>query len=113
MPDPTDVPVVVTVSSSSGTGGSGPVIPSGTPIILRVISPFVIVLVRAARVYLQTLVGLLTVGGVAPDAIPYSTFIELLTTSALLSIAPAAIAVIQNLIELLTRFDQTSPTLSV
>ncbi len=88
--------------------------PHGVPnIVITVISPLRIVVVRALRVFLQTLVGLLTAGatGLAPNALPAGNFGHLLMTCASLAVAPAAICVIQNTIELLARLDESAPQL--
>ena len=113
MADVDLAPVRVTVSSLSGTGGSGLVVPAGRPIMLQVVKPLTMIAVRAVRVFLQTLLGLLSAGTVAPQLLPASDFGSLLTTCASLSVASAVICVIQNSIELLTKFDQSNPTLSV
>lgn len=78
--------------------------------------PWKIVLVRTTRVYLMTLVGLLTVTGTpfgsavgltlsAPD------FFGWLLTCASVSVGPAVISLIQNAIELLAKLDATNPGL--
>jgi hypothetical protein len=78
--------------------------------------PWKITLVRAVRVYLQTLLALLTVAGsgaasaigvtlTAPD------FWHVLLACASIAVAPAAISLIQNSIELLAKLDATNPSL--
>lgn len=78
--------------------------------------PWKIALVRCARVYLQSLVGFLLAAGTGLTAavgltMPVGDFGKLLVTCASLAIAPAAISLIQNVIELLAKLDATNPTL--
>ena len=70
--------------------------------------------IRALRTYLQSLVGFLLVvmSGVGEKAgLPAQDFLNALLTAGSLSLAPAAIALIQNAIELLARMDSSNPTL--
>jgi len=85
--------------------------PSG-PVYLKALQPITIILVRAGRVFLQTLLGLLTAGTVAPSLLPAADFTHLLLKCASLSVGASVICVIQNLIELLGKFDQSHPTLT-
>jgi hypothetical protein len=117
MPDPLQpsdrIPTIVTVSAtSSGSGTGGLVTSEGHPIMLKVIQPMTIIVVRASRVFLQTLLGLLSAGMAVPSLLHAPDFLSLLGTCASLSVASAGVCVIQNMIELLTRFDQKSPTLA-
>jgi len=78
--------------------------------------PWKIVLVRATRVYLMTLVGLLTVTGTPLGAsvglsLAAPDFFSWLVTCASVSVAPAVISLIQNAAELLAKLDATNPTL--
>lgn len=75
-----------------------------------------IALVRCCRVYLQSLVGFLLAGvsGLADAAgvtIPAEDFAHKLVIAGSLAVAPAAISLIQNIIELLAKLDATNPTL--
>ena len=81
-------------------------------VIIKVVQPLMIILVRASRVFLQTLLGLLSAGMVAPKLLPVADFNHLLISCASLSVASAVVCVIQNAIELLGRLDQKFPTLS-
>ncbi len=114
----TDIPaspkaITVVVPATTGTGSGTIQTPTGQAnIIIKVVEPLTLVLVRATRVFLQTLLGLVTAGLVAPKALPASDFVNLLALCASLSLAPAVICIIQNLIELLGRFDQSHPTLT-
>lgn len=111
----TDVtkPVVVTTVARNEE------IPSGTlaktvgdqpNVIVKAIQPMIIVLVRAARTFLQVLVGLLTAGatGMGSGVLPVGDFATLLKVSASLAVAPAVVSIIQNVIELLAKMDQSS-----
>jgi hypothetical protein len=108
-------PTVITVpatSSASGTGGEVKT-SSAYPIVVNVIAPILFIGVRALRVYLQTILGLLTAGTVLPDLLPAADFMSLLSTSASLSVAAAGICVLQNMVELLTKLDQKTPRLTL
>ena len=66
--------------------------------------------IRAARTYLQALVGFLVAGGTgAAQAVgvpmPVGDFWALALTSGSLAVAPAAIALLQNAVEILGEFD--------
>lgn len=76
--------------------------------------PIRIVLVRAARVYLQTLIGLLGAFGlgVATDVgvtMTAGTFGHTLMACGSLALAPAVMSVLQNTVELLAQVDAKSP----
>ena len=78
--------------------------------------PWQIVAVRAARVYLMTLVGLLTVtgspiGSAAGLTLTVNEFFPWLMTCASVSVAPAVVSLLQNAIELLAKLDATNPGL--
>lgn len=109
-------PVTVTVSSMAlgmGTGSGTIITPTGQPnIIIKVVQPLMLVFVRATRVFLQTLLGLVTAGLAAPKALPTQDFMHLLVLCASLSLAPAVVCIIQNTIELLGKLDQAYPTLA-
>ncbi len=110
---PKEITVTVPATAMSGTGPGTIVTASGQPnIVIKVVQPLGLVLVRAARVFLQTLLGLLTAGLVTPKALPASDFMHLLILCASLSLAPAVVCIVQNAIELLGRLDQAYPTLT-
>jgi hypothetical protein len=78
--------------------------------------PWQIILVRAARCYVQTLVGLLTaVGtGLAKDigvTLSAPDFAQTLLTCAGIALAPAIISLLQNSLELLAKLDATAPAM--
>jgi len=111
-------PTVVVVPSTSmtltgGTGDGGVIqTPAGQPnIIIKPVSPLVIIAVRAARVFGQTMLGIVTAGPVT-GLIPAHDFGHLMVTAASLSVGSAVICILQNGVELLGRFDQSHPTLA-
>lgn len=113
-------PTIVTVpATSSATGVGGPVQPWGHPLVLHVVRPIVVIGIRAARVFLQTVLGILTgttvLPAVAPqfDIVPAAEFGDRLILAAGLSVAAVAVNVIWNLLELVTKLDQKYPTLTV
>lgn len=106
--------VVTTIDRGNGTG-NGQVLQtaSGLPnFVVKGVQPLVMILVRAVRVFLQTLIGLVTTGLASPTALPAKDFAHLLLLCASLSLAPAVICIIQNAIELLGKIDQSHPTLA-
>lgn len=109
-------PVVVTVSAASvpPSIAQGTLItPVGQPnVTLKIVQPVTIIAVRAFRTFLQTLLGLLTAGLISPSTLGASDFLHLLGMCASLSLAPAIICIIQNMIELAARFDQSHPTIT-
>lgn len=108
-------PITVTVPGTvmSGTGPGTIITKAGDAnIVVKVVQPIVIILVRATRVFLQTLLGLVTAGLAAPKALPAQDFMHLLVLCASLSLAPAVVCIVQNMIELLTKLDQAYPTLA-
>lgn len=85
-------------------------------IAVTVMSPVAVVLVRALRVYLQTLVGLLGTGALASDflpsdLLPAGDFAHALKVAAGMSLGPAFVCAAQNAIELLGRLDERLPHL--
>lgn len=80
-------------------------------ILVKVMSPFWVIVIRATRVYLQTLVGLLTAGatGMASTVLPATDFAHLLRICASLSVASAVMCALQNFVELLARLDEKAP----
>jgi len=70
--------------------------------------------IRVLRTYLQSLLGfILAVGTGAAGAVgislPMGNFTELFISSASLAVAPAAIALLQNAVELLAKLDTSAP----
>lgn len=88
---------------------------ASTPnVLVKALSPLRIVLTRVARVYVQSLVGMLglVMTGIASDAlITPNDFGGKLVMAAGFALAPSAITLLQNALELLTRLDESRPEL--
>jgi hypothetical protein len=69
-----------------------------------------IIAVRCARVYMQTLLGLLSAGGLGamPGWLPGELWTNVLS-AATLSVAPVVFTFLQNSVELLARLDEKNP----
>lgn len=83
-------------------------------IIVWVMSPIAVVLVRALRVYLQTIASLLTVGvasNAIPALVPLASVITNWKVAASFAAGPAFYCALQNTIELLARLDEKLPQL--
>lgn len=76
---------------------------------IEVVSPLVNIAIRGARTFLQSVLGLLSVGAVTKTMLPARDFLDLLRLACSLSLAAAVVSVIQNTIELLAKWDQTQP----
>jgi len=106
-----NVPVLVTASASAPADGTVIETPEGQPNVEVVqMSWYAQVGVRVLRTYLQSLLGfLLAMGSGAADAVgiklPAADFGQLMIQSASLALAPAAISLIQNAVEILTKMD--------
>lgn len=72
--------------------------------------PVALVAVRCTRVYVQTLLGLLSAGGLGmvPGWTPGELAVNV-TQAATLSLAPVVFTFLQNTLELLTRLDERAP----
>lgn len=107
------IPTVVTVAASSLTAGRREGDPplAKAEVRFHVMQPLTIVLVRGLRTFLQTLLGTLSAGMVG--VLPVGDFYHLMLMSASVSVASGVISLIQNLIELLGKFDQSHPNLTV
>jgi hypothetical protein len=74
--------------------------------------PFKIVLIRAARTYLNVVIGLLTAAGVGADGgMMPNDFGPLMLSVLQLGLAPAVMSIIMNSSELLTKIDVNFPQL--
>lgn len=87
-------------------------------VVVAAMSPFLAVLVRFARTYLQGLIGFLLLGiAAAPVAaglgvvLPPGDFFAAVKAAAGLALAPAVISLLQNLVELLGKLDEKFPRL--
>lgn len=69
-----------------------------------------LVLVRCTRVYIQTILGLLSAGGLGamPGWMP-GELLANIQSAALLSMAPVVFTFLQNTLELLARLDERNP----
>lgn len=84
--------------------------------VLVALSPVRIVLTRAARVYVQSLVGFLTAvmtgaAGAVGVQVPAGDFWALLVSCASLAVAPATLSLLMNIAELLAKWDEMRPEL--
>jgi hypothetical protein len=87
--------------------------PGDTPnIVVQPMPWYRIVLIRAGRVYMQSLISFLTVAqvGAATGVLPLE-FAMSLQSAALLAIGPAVMSILQNTAELLVRLDESHPQL--
>jgi hypothetical protein len=83
-------------------------------VVVVLMTPLRIIATRAARVYLQTLLGLLSAFGLGAAAdvgvhMAPGTFWDTLVACAGLSLAPAIMSILQNTLELLARVDTNLP----
>jgi hypothetical protein len=104
--------VMVTAQATDGIApGTLVATPPGAPdLVLVPMTKLRQIAVRTVRTYLQSLVGFLLVTGTGVSEavginIPATDFAQLLLNSAGLSLAPAVIALLQNLIELMSDLD--------
>ena len=112
----TSDPVALVVSRGTGDGRVRDETTAQTPanqpnVLLKTITPVGVILVRTARAYLQTLLGLLAAGVATDTLLPAHDFQTLFMTCASLSVGAAVVSAIQNAVELLARLDQSLPTL--
>jgi hypothetical protein len=111
-PSPQAITVTVPATAISGTGPGTIITAEGQPNIkVQVLQPLTIIAVRAMRVFLQTLLGVLTAGPVT-GLIPAKDFNHLLVTGASVAVGATVICILQNAVELLGRYDQSHPTLT-
>jgi len=110
-------PIKVLVTDRPGAPVDGDKLktPAGVPDLQAVTrSWYAQVGVRVLRTYLQSLLGFIMAVGSGAAAgvginIPVGDFTDLLLKSAGLAIAPAAVSMLQNAIEILTKLDVTNP----
>jgi hypothetical protein len=99
----TDQPVRTVVTDRAGE--------TERPIVAVKLRPLTLVLVRVARVFLMSLVGFLGVSlaGDLQTGLDVLEFGQRLHGAARLAVAPAAMSLIWNAIEMLNRWDVTRP----
>lgn len=104
------------VVGGTGDGGQVVVTPPGQPnIIIRVITPFVAIFMRAVKTYFQTLLGLMSAyaTGAASSTLPVGDFMHTLRVCAGLSVGAAVMSVLMNIPLLLTDLGERFPVLKV
>ncbi len=114
MPDEPTPPRTVAVSGSAYTMGQTLQTPPGQPdIVITVITPLVAIFIRAAKAYLQTLLGLLAAGGLgmASSTLPPGDFMHTLKVCAGLSVASGVMSLLTNISVLLTALGDRFPIL--
>jgi len=107
-------PQTAVVVSASAEHGQTLATPPGVPdVLVKVVTPLVAILVRAAKAYLQTLVGLLSAAGLgmASSTLPAGDFIHTLKVCAGLSVASGVMSLLTNVTLLLTVLGDKFPTL--
>jgi hypothetical protein len=110
MAEQSETPKTVTVLSSAGIPhGTEIHTPAGMPnIVIKTKSPLNRTVIRISRVYVTSLVGMLTVvmGDLAPGALtPPQDFVDKLMLAGGLALAPAAITLLTNAAEFLAKLD--------
>lgn len=112
MPRDPEVSTVVTQREDTVPHDTLATTPASTPANVKVLvmTPLLIVVVRAARVYLQVVIGLLSAAGLGADGgmLP-SAFGPLVWSVLQLALAPALMSVLTNSAELLGRVDVHYP----
>jgi len=105
-------PTLRTIALSSGTGiPDGTIIPTtaGTPdVVVKTRSPLVRTLIRVSRVYVNGLVGMLALVAVNPAPAyltPPDEFFGKLVMAAGFAVAPAALTLLTNAAEVLSKLD--------
>ena len=83
-------------------------------VVIVVMAPLKIIAVRALRVYLQTLIGLLGAFGIGVASevgvtMTAGNFWHTLVACGSLALAPAIMSILQNTLELLAKVDATLP----
>lgn len=109
-----DIKTIVTQRSSEGVESSYASTPgTSTPnYLVMALSPLRVIATRVARVYLQSVTGIVSAGmsgadgGLLPD-----DFYTLFVTACRMSVAIGGITALQNFVELLTKVDQLYPEL--
>lgn len=114
-----EIQAIVTAREDAPADGTVVVTPPGQPnVILKAMTPVAQVLVRFSRTYLQGLVGFLLLSLAAKPVaaglgvvVPVGDFWGAVQVAAGLALAPAVISLLQNLVELLAKLDESFPKL--
>jgi hypothetical protein len=79
-------------------------------IVLQPMNQLAIIAVRASRVYVQSVLGVMTMGGLGVDAglLP-NDMLALFLSAAQLALGPAVFSILTNATELLARIDESFP----
>ena len=110
-------PDKVMMTADATTPASGTILPTAVgkaDVEVIAVTWWAQVLIRVARTYLQSLVGfvLAVESGAAAGvglSMPANDFVERLIVAASMAAAPAAMALLQNAIEILSRLDRSAP----
>lgn len=111
---PTGVRTQLVVSNTKAGDGDVLVTPSmHRNIVLQAITPLAVILIRASKAYLQTLVGLLSAAGLgmASSTLPAGDFVHTLKVCAGLAVASGVMSLLTNVLVLLTALGEKFPTL--
>lgn len=114
MPELVTAPSAVVISGVVNPQGQMLSTPEGhADIFVTVVTPLAAILVRAAKSYLQTLLGLLAAGGlgIASETLPAGDFMHTLKVCAGLSIASGVMSLLTNISVLLTALGDKFPIL--
>lgn len=104
----------VAISASAYPVGQTLETPFGRPdVLVKVVTPIAAILVRAAKTYMQTLLGLLSAAGLgmASSTLPPGDFLHTLKICAGLSIGSGVMSLLTNITLLLTALGDRFPTL--
>jgi hypothetical protein len=104
-------PLVVSVPASAGTA-SGLVTEDKRPVILHAIEPIVLVLVRASKTFIDTLLASTAITQVAPAVFDAHSFGASVKIAAAVAAVAAGVTALRTIGELLTKWDQSHPTLA-
>ena len=107
-----DIKTVVTKREETVPASVTANTPSSTPSDVQVVAmnAFLLIAIRALRVYLQSIAGLVSAGGVGLDSgILPDAFGALVVSAATIALGPAFFSALTNTIELLTKVDQNWP----
>lgn len=109
----TDIKSILVARPDDGVTSTYIATPDASPnLIVSAISPLRVILIRTARVYMQSVLGFLSTGITGLDAgLMPDEFVARLKVAALLSLSIAGMTAGQNFLELLGKLDQKYPEL--